>query len=245
MPLHTAVCGGMPKITQMLLDAAQAAGINVVVENGSGDTLLEIAMQQYLNFKIQSDSEMGGMSYVPVLKRANSTRVKLPIQADVKELGLQLGRLRHTMGALASVNCLPADGKMAIAMGNFVQRMESKLQQAKERATVNAFKQEKETGDVVLQPSNTTDHAATLRLVKAVFTHRPATRKLVHLMDVQSVVRKKLEDQKRRQETRQEEKELGLDFDRSGDKESRDLSQAMSVLQRWTQFKFPQEDTFY
>lgn len=190
------------------------------MESGTGDTPLELAVQRYLISKTQIDANFGGtMQQPPMIDVHNISFLPMPVQADALELERRLSALTQSIAALADAGRLPPGGSLATVLEAFVRKMEGKLHAAQEKVAAEAAEA---VGGEKLDPdfqSEGQDCAATLRTVREALAQRPGPRELVHLVDVQIVVRGKLDEQKAREQEevlhakRRAEREEALAFD--------------------------------
>lgn len=233
-PLHLAVLAGTPEITRLLLDAARSTDTGIAMESGTGDTPAELAMQQYLISKTQTDAALGGISQPTMLSAHSLSFLPMPVQANAPELDRRLRALKQAITALADAGRLPPGGSLATSLETFVQRMEGKLHLAQEKAAAEAVGGDKDNMDIETEHHGPT---ATLRIVREAVAQRPGPRELVHLVDVQGIVRGKLDEQKAREQEmalrakKQVEREEALAFD-AVEAEHAETEDSHSVVQR-------------
>jgi hypothetical protein len=118
IPLHLAVRTGDLNTTLVLLKAARTADLDVNVENGVGDTPLEIAQTQYWLAATR------GINRPSVQHRSNAA---IPVCVDVAEWERRLTALRRTAVELAQSGRLQEGTPLHGAITSFIQRIERKL----------------------------------------------------------------------------------------------------------------------
>jgi hypothetical protein len=178
---------------EVLLAAAARANVDINIENGTGDTPLDIARQQFWQLKTRGSSSLGGENQPPLLSngyRARSPNVK---SLDIEDTTKRLAELRAIATQLGHTGPLVEDN-LSDHLLVFTQRVEEDLrrQQQLMREIENAG--EKRGDNLAASTNNDTcSREKTLAIIQAAYDARVSPRKLVHLADVQDAVQTELD----------------------------------------------------
>jgi hypothetical protein len=184
----------------VLLEAARSAGLDINVENGVGDTPLEIAQTQYWLATTRS------------LKRPSANLLQLntavSVRVDAADWERRLAALRRATAELVQSGRLQEGTPLHGAITSFIGRIERKLAM-KEIESECTQKEDSRAGD-------TASRAQTLAVVRAAYEVARPARRLVHLADVQRAVRRRLDENARIQEEKRaneynSERQAGLE----------------------------------
>jgi hypothetical protein len=191
--LHVAVLAGNAPIVRLLLDAMVESKANISIENAVGDTALEIARQRFILHKTRTATEFGGDTGATILPPYRIDLPK-PVRGDASRLNSTLTEFRAAVSALQESGELLADSATTSAFNQFATRMDGLLTIARA----------KENDKPVSAPAPVHPHqqraaepTLTFKYLHEAFERHPSPRQLVHLFDVQNVVKLRLEEQKK------------------------------------------------
>jgi ankyrin repeat protein len=231
-PLHHAVKAGYAEITRLLLQAGADAGLGTAVaENGMGDTVGEMALQQYLQERLCDDA-LGGVSAPNTLSAYEIDLTPMPIQSDAALLERRLGDLKRTVAMLFADGKLTQGSELTKALEAFVERMEGKLAVAHQ--TLGDQMEDENMQSNVYQ-SDEVDRRKTLEHVRRATARQAIPRQLVHLLDVQSLVQSQLAVQKTREEevARWEKERARREADFGQEEEDTEPKLKTGIIQSW------------
>jgi hypothetical protein len=179
--LHLAVQVGFAELTRLVLEVGGTQAL--YMENGVGETPLEIATQQELLWRTVAKLNQGGMIYLnnaPDLKFNSASVPPAPFDETRKA---QVTRLRGTLDELVADGRLRSDTKLYNELFAFADRMDTKV-------VPPATKRDQEEDK---DPKDTVDKVLTLQLIREAVASQPGARSLLHLLDVHKSVQKDLD----------------------------------------------------
>lgn len=188
-PIHSAVKDGRVKMTEVLLTAAARANMDINIENGTGDTPLDIARQQFWQPKTRDSSSLGGEQQPPTLSdgyRSGPPNVK---SLNIEETIKRLTELRTIATQLGHTGLL-VENNLSEHLLLFTNRVEEDLRR-QQQLMLDVEKLVSKKGDEI--EADTCSHEKTLAIVEAAYDARVPPRKLVHLADVQEAVQTELD----------------------------------------------------
>ncbi|KAL0948908.1 hypothetical protein HGRIS_009017 [Hohenbuehelia grisea] len=202
-PLHEAVSRGLPKITKLVIDASPPEAL--FMENGVGETPFETAIAQDVINRSRGDSRAVRPSSLQMSQLPTTVGGGLLISTAAKlfkssDRGPAVTELRSALDRLLSDGVLDPHGSLAKELLVFANRAETKLAMAKPDDDDDTSKEEDDP-----DATDVADRKQTLEYVKAAITLHEGPRRLVHLNDVQRVVKGSLprygEEVKKNKET--------------------------------------------
>ncbi|KAF8164736.1 hypothetical protein B0H34DRAFT_647969 [Crassisporium funariophilum] len=187
-PIHAAVSAKYPEITRMLVAVADVEDLQT--EDGVGQTVLEIASLKELDSRMKQKDEARYFQRIPDLNpssvESQSSRYD---KRDIERLEKVLPKLRTTLNTLHADGRLKVQTKLASELTRFATMMEERLAS---RKAVEAARPPppppKHKVVAVKNPRDYSDVEGTLQHVLAALEACTATRRLVHLIDVQRSV---------------------------------------------------------
>ena len=180
-PLHVTVQQYYASLTKVILEYIPSEGL--YIENGVGQTPLDIITQRYLTTRTGSSNIMPRMNVLPRPISGLGPPTHPLFQQEV-----QVQKLRATLNDLLEDGKLVRNTKLANELLAFADRMESKLttaRPAKEPTNVA-------TEPVLDPPIPMADLDATYAAICDAVAAVPGHRQLVHLLDVQKSVKVQL-----------------------------------------------------
>jgi hypothetical protein len=181
------------KMIEVLLAAAARVNVDINIENGTGDTPLDIARQQFWQLKTRGSSSLGGENQPPLLSngyRAGPPDVK---SLDIEDTTKRLAELRTIATQLGHTGLL-VENNLSDHLLTLTQRVEGDLRRQHQliREIENAGEKK---GDNLAASVNddTCSREKTLAIIQATYDARVPPRKLVHLADVQDAVQTELD----------------------------------------------------
>lgn len=183
--LHASVKKCYPKITSILLAAADPKGLQM--ETTVGNTILDIASLNEFNPRIRQFSEI---LYPKDELRINDVNpfYRYP-NAYIQQLEKELPKLHTILDVLFADGRLKSQTKLATELTKFAKMMGERLSAAKAAKAAHAPQPPKEEEIVI----DVYDPQATLSAVLAALKNVTVSRQLVHLIDVQKSVGTDLE----------------------------------------------------
>ena len=183
--LHAAVKKCYPKITSILLAAADPKGLQM--ENSVGNTILDIASLNELSPRIQQFSQNSGypMTELGINDFNHFYRYS---KAYIQQLENELPKLHSILDVLFADGRLKSQTTLATELTKFAKMMGERLSAAKAAEAARAPQPPKE--EIVTDVHNP---QATLSTVLAALKDVTVSRQLVHLIDVQKSVGADLE----------------------------------------------------
>ena len=208
--LHAAVKKCYPKITSILLAAADPKGLQM--ETSVGNTILDIASLNEFNPRIQQFSQI---LYPKTELRINDVNPFYRYsKAYIQQLEKELPKLHSIFDVLFADGRLKSQTKLATELTKFAKMMGERLSAAKAAEAARAPQPPKE--EIV---TDVRDPQATLSTVLAALKNVTVSRQLVHLIDVQKSVgtdlekvtwrRQKVEDELEAKQSDEDRKEKG------------------------------------
>ncbi|KAF9817272.1 hypothetical protein IEO21_03532 [Rhodonia placenta] len=199
IPLHVAIKGGRPKLTQLLIDAGPVEAL--YTEDSVGSTPLELAEVRGLRVVTHE-----GFPFRVAIPGACDFDAHQQLMRPTFNLAIQereVARLRTIVDELLKESHLTAGTKLAIELQAFADRMGAKLAKARteedvqqevenaQKAVEGETSPDKRTSEVENVPNN----LETLEVVRRAIVARAAVqpRLLVHVLDVHNSVKKSLE----------------------------------------------------
>lgn len=184
-PLHCAVKQSFSEIAKLLMDASPEA---LYIENGVGETVLEMATLKELVLRLTNSSQVGTRVTTGTRTGDDLSGGDPPIEPprlEVEHLEAELPRLRLAIERLLEEGRLVRGTKLTNELLAFAATMEEKLAAAKAGAKKPEDAEEPKSTD-------TADVVGTLRVLKDTMPKIPEKRNLVHLIDVQRSVQSNL-----------------------------------------------------
>ena len=180
-PLHVTVQQYYASLTKVILEYIPSEGL--YIENGVGQTPLDIITQRYLTTRTGSSNIMPRMNVLPrpISGLGPPTHPLFQQEAQVQ-------KLRATLNDLLEDGKLVRNTKLANELLAFADRMESKLAAARSAAKPKTVVDGPELDPSMPIADLDATYAAILDAVAAV----PGKRQLVHLLDVQKSVKVQL-----------------------------------------------------
>jgi hypothetical protein len=203
-PLHRVVQAGFAELTRLLLDAGGLDGLHM--ENGVGQTPLEIATQQELLWRT---SMLNG-------SHTNAPELQChfvgagPARADA-ERDPRVSKLKTVIDELIANGRLQTNSKPCTELLAFVERMEAKADLSFEAGEKQDDEEEKK------DPIDQVNRALTLQLVQEAVARHASQRSLLRLLDVQKSVQSSLNKFKRRAPLGSTQQSEGLEPEESSD----------------------------
>lgn len=188
--LHIAVKACYPKITSILLAAADPKGLQM--ENSVGNTLLDIASLGELGSRIHRLSQSQGNS-INELGVINVEAFHRYPEAYIQKMDKELPKLHAILDTLFADGRLKSHTKIATELTKFASMMGERLSAAK---VARVPEKEVEVENKNLQDSH--DVETTFSIVLAALKDLTVNRQLVHLIDVQRSVGADLEKVRRK-----------------------------------------------
>jgi hypothetical protein len=193
VPLHLAIHKSSAEIAHTLLDAALRTGTDVDIENGMGDTPLEVARQKLWLQKTRDTRSMGGIQEPCLLTPGYSINMPNPQKVDVPALEEQLAEFKTTLADLSSHNELVRTGPTQ-AMDDFIGRVTKHIASLRSLTPDVAMNEDAPTGNKHARTHETTEEEATFLFVQAAYAGQAFKRRLVRLDEVQEAVQSELDD---------------------------------------------------
>jgi hypothetical protein len=201
IPLHAAVSNSNVDLVELLLKAAARSNTDINIENGMGDSPLDIARQQFWLNKTRDAKSMGAGSEPTLLSRGYSSNPPNAIGIDVSAMEERLADLKGVIAELAQSGNLVHGTPVADALREFVSRLDKHVEHLRTLDfTIKAKKEddvEMQEGDVSSDQSKPKrrgeDRQLVLEMVQNAYATRKPSRKLVHLEDVQEFVQLELD----------------------------------------------------
>ncbi|TFY63651.1 hypothetical protein EVG20_g6224 [Dentipellis fragilis] len=185
IPLHIAVQNGNDDMARLLIKYGPSECL--FIENGVGQTAVDVAIQKRLN-ALQA-CRMGGFGAPQSLPFPIYSVGRVPFKLD--EMEEQVPKLRTTLDALFKDGQLKQGTKLATELSVFAGQMEAKLAFLQSEAAQKAASKPEERA---VDPHNAhTDVYAVADIVLAAIAQAKGHRQLVHLLDVQKSVQANLE----------------------------------------------------
>lgn len=185
--LHTAVKQSYPKVTKILLEAADPKGLQM--ENGVGNTILDMVSLGELGFRIQRFWQHQGNS-MELAKDVDAFE-RYP-EVYTRKLEQELPKMDAIIDTLFADGRLKRQTKLATELTKFSSMMKERLSAA-EAARLTRVQVPKEEVSENKNPQDTLDIEETFSIIVAALKDLTVKRQLVHLIDVQKSVGADLE----------------------------------------------------
>ncbi|KAI0350817.1 ankyrin [Trametes cingulata] len=222
-PLHVAIRSGLAEIAQLVGEAGSAELL--LLEDGVGNTPLEIATQKWLQQALSS----GLSTNLPQLHsftedlHYNYYKPRKVVQKDVK-------LLRDTIDMLLASGRLRNGTKLATELAALANKLETELH-ARAEAEAKGLKPAELDSDLKVAQDQS-DSTKTLSYISRAVAANPTRRGLVHLIDVHRSVKGSLErSAKRPEHPYQKADDEGLDAEVAEDRDEK--AKNHSAIAQW------------
>jgi hypothetical protein len=194
IPLHVAVSGAKADLIEPLLKAAARTNMDINVENGMGDSPLDVARQQFWLYKTRHAASMGTGLLPALLTQSYNAVPPKTLGIDVSNMEERLASLKSIITELTQTGNLVQGTSVANALGEWVLRLDEHVDH------LRALTQDASLDQTI--PGKMLDEwrEVVLELVQQAYTARKQPRKLVHLEDVQHFVQLELNRRQARAE---------------------------------------------
>jgi hypothetical protein len=206
IPLHIAVLYNSIEQVELLLEAAARSNLDINIENGMGDSPLDIARQQLWLDKTRDATSMGAGSEPTLLVRRYLFDLPDTPKIDVSDTKERLGHLKSAVADLVQNGDLVHGTPVASALSEFVSRLDKHVEHLRALdLTIKAKKEEttemKKEGMIIGSQESKLDwlkrhvkeRQLVLEMVQNAYASRKPPRRLVHLEDVQELVQLELD----------------------------------------------------